>query len=480
MEFVDENELLLRHAERWAGERHRVLDVDLLEGALRLRSVHDGLPANRWPARSVTHLMLTRWPAHGPLEPPEVPTLVSSLETFWRFLRNTGRMAGGSAGPADLVREAKSAGRRMAAACADPANFGESKQLFSFGQEIGITLDGVADMGDANQRMQRIVEAWNALPTEERQRRSPSSGNAGSRMGRAITEAAGHVQRHGELPSGWQLPEPPRLDDDTDNQPVFPSDPARSAPLYRSSAYLRQVVALCEWVGEGREVTATEVLRPAVAKQAYADLGLWHWERDWLLAAGMELPDESRMDDLLLGTGVSGWRTAADCLSLDRLWLPALNAGLITIEGRKAVAGRRALPDTDEGWAQLGQVLLLGLAGRAQPESALDPLLGVLFAIAWEEKVPRSEIELADVWWSSPANLLASGLPNPELARRLSDQDLRRCLVMFGDSGAWTPQRGKLKGTEIGWDLALVMMFALESGVSAISAESGSWVDLST
>ena len=462
---MDDHELLLRHAERWAGERKRVLNVELLDEALRLRSVHEGLPANRWPARSVTHLMLTRWPAHGPLDPPDVAALVASLESFWRFLRNTGRMAGGSADPSELLREAKSAGRRMALACSDPANFGESKQLFSFGREIGITLDDVADMDEANQRMQQIVEAWNALSMQERQRRSPSSGNAGSRMGRALTEAAGRLQQDGDLPAGWQLPEPPRLDEEADDEPVFPSDPAVSAPQYRSSAYMRQVLALCEWVGEGREVTITEVLRPAVAKQAYVDLGLWHWERDWLLAMGMELPEESRMDDLLSRTGLSGWRTAADCLSLDRLWLPALSAGLITIEGRKAVVDRRVLPDTDEGWAQLGQVLLLGLARRAQPESAFHPLLGILFAIAWEGKVPLSEIELADLWWSSPANSLSSGLPNRELARQLSDRDVRRCLVMFGDSGAWTMQRGKLTGTEIGWDLALVMMSALERGV---------------
>ena len=92
-------------------------------------------------------------------------------------------------------------------------------------------------------------------------------------------------------------------------------------------------------------------------------------------------------------------------------------------------------------------------------------MLGILFAIAWEGKVPLSEIELADLWWSSPANSLSSGLPNRELARQLSDRDVRRCLVMFGDSGAWTMQRGKLTGTEIGWDLALVMMSALERGV---------------
>jgi hypothetical protein len=36
---------------------------------------------------------------------------------------------------------------------------------------------------------------------------------------------------------------------------------------------------------------------------------------------------------------------------------------------------------------------------------------------------------------------------------------------MFGDTGAWMERRGLLVGTEVGWDLALVMMSAMESGL---------------
>jgi len=207
------------------------------------------------------------------------------------------------------------------------------------------------------------------------------------------------------------------------------------------------------------------VLRPAVAKQAYVDLGLWGWEREWLVAIGMQLPRGKRMADLLSKTGLSGWRTAADCLALDRLWLPALNAGLISVRGKMAVFDRSALPDTDERWSQLAQVLLLGLARSAEWESSLDPLLGVLFAIEGEKKVARSEAELADLWWDTPVNWCATGLPDREQARKLSDQYLQRCLVMFGDTGAWTERSGKLIGTAVGWDLSLVVMSALERGL---------------
>lgn len=462
---MDEHDLLLRHAERWATEQGRPLDLDLLDEALRLRSVHDGLAANRWPARSVTHLMLVRWPAHGPFDPPDVPALLATLETFWRFLRNTGRAAGGSAEPSSLVRESKSAGRQMAKACADPANMGSSKQMMLFGREIGITLDDVENIDDANARLGQIVDAWNSLPMAERQRRSPSTGSFGSRMGQVVTEAAAQIHQHGELPADWAMPEPPRLDEDADDAPVYPSDPAVSAPLYRASAYLRQVLALCEWVGDGREVTATDVLRPAVAKKAYVDFGLWEWEREWLLAMGMKLPDGERMDAALSQAGLSRWRTAADCLALDRLWLPALNAGLIVIKGKRAVFDHGALPVTDDRWAQVAQMLLLGLARSAEQEFALDPLLGILFAIAWENRDARSQAELADLWWDTPINWCATDLPDQERGRQLSDQYLQRCLVMFGDTGAWTPRRGKLIGTEVGRDLALVVMAAMEHGV---------------
>ena len=465
---MDEHDLLLRHAERWATEHGRTLDSELLEEALQLRSVHDGLAANSWPARSVTHLMLVRWPAHGPLDPPDVPALRTTLETFWRFLRNTGRMAGGSAEPSALVAEAKSAGRRMAKACADPAKMGPSKQMMLYGREIGITLDDVEDMDDANARLAQIVDAWNALPMAERQRRSPSTNSFGSRMGEAMTEAAGHVLQYGELPNGWTMPEQPRLDDASDDAMLHVTNPAISAPLYKASSYLRQVLALCEWVGDGRQVTDTEVLRLAVAKMAYADLGLWAWERDWLTAMGMELPEGERLEAALSQMGLSRWRSAADCLALDRLWLPALNAGLIAIEGKKAVFNRSALPETDETWAQLAQVLLLGLSRIAQQESVLDPLLAVLVAIAWEDGAPRSVTQLADLWWNTPLNWCAS-LTDQERARQLSDRYLRRCLVMFGDSGAWTTRRGKLVGTEIGWDFALVVMFALDQGVLQVT-----------
>lgn len=458
---MDEHELLLRHAERWAGEKNRLLDVNLMATVLQLRAVHDGMPANRWPARSATHVMLTRWPAHGPVEAPDVPTLLASLETYWRFLRNTGRMAGGSAEPADLVREAKAAGRRMVAVCADPANYGQSKILLEFGREIGISLDGAADADEANRLMQEISAAWNALPDAERVRRMPVVGNAESRMGRAVTDATNHLSAHGALPEGWHLPDPPRLDEPEED--YYPSDPALAAPQVRASRFVQDVFALVDWVGDGRQVTKTEVLRPAVARQAYAHLGLWEWEREWRRAGGYSVPDDPKADELLASSGMFGWRTAADCLPLDRLWYAALSVGLIAIEGGRAIADPSRIPTTDEGWVELGLMLLLCLAQRTK-SGRLDLLVGLLLALSSDSGEVHSEGGLVEWWVRSPKNPLA-GLDDEKFVRIWSERDVRTCLYEFADCNLWTDEKGSLAETELGWDFTLTLIGAMEEGI---------------
>lgn len=452
---MNENELLLSHAARWAAERDRTFDPELVDLALSLRSVHDGLPANRWPAHSVQHLMLVRWPAHGPDVCPDVPLLVASLDTFWRFLRSSGRMAGKSAEPTDLLREAKTAAKRMPAACADESNYSASKSLMAFGREIGITMDNLADVDEVNTRLQQIVEAWNALPDEERMSRTADAGYAGSRMGGALTKAAGAVQDTGALPPGWTLPMPARLDDEGEGEDLFASDPADSAPHIQGSGFVRQVLALAEWVGKGREVTSTGVLRPAVAREAYRDLGLWEWERSWLRAQGADVPEDPEADAALAEASLRSWRTAADCLALDRLWLPAAVSGTVVLDRRRAVRGREGEPLDPMGWVKLGLLLMAGLAECTARELRLTPLVTVLLSLSEQYGEPSTVANLREIWWSSDANELATALPDSPQARTVSDRVLGGCLAMFGDCGLWVRRRGKLVGTPFGWDVAL-------------------------
>ena len=462
MASVDDNELLLRHAQRWANERGRSLDRDLLETALNLRATHDGYAANRWPTHSVEHLMLVRWPAHGPIDLPDPASLMHSLDTFWRFLRTTGRMAASSAAPAQLLQEAKKAAKRMAAACADPANYAASKSLLAYGRELGISMDDAPDMEALQDRFQRITEAWNALPIEERRRLSGDSVNTGSRIGQALTEAV-TAGAHPGLPSGWSMPEAPRLDAPPGEDSYYPQDPAVTAPLIRQSGYVRALLALCEWLGDGREVTATGVLRPTVARQAYADLDLWSWDRPW----ATQRPDHQSGEDeeTLRARATSWWRTAADCEALDRLWAPAVEAGLIVISGRSARFDPSNLPRTDGEWAQLGQLLLLALALRLS-RTVVDPLLHVLVRL-----IPAfggrssTAAALQQLWWQSPANTDAAEHAEFDWARELIDTSVWRALGYFDDCGLWIHRHNRLAATDLAWDFTLSLITAMERGL---------------
>ncbi|HEX2705584.1 MAG TPA: hypothetical protein VHM65_07490, partial [Candidatus Lustribacter sp.] len=236
---MDEYELLIRHTEAWAAAKTRPLDTDLLSSLLHLRAVHDRRPGTSWPAGSAEHLLTVRLPGHGPLGAADPEAIVATLDTFWRFLRGTGRMASGSAEPRDLLREARRAIPTMQARAEDPAYFGQSKALQQFGAQIGITLDDLADMDDLNARMQQITDAWNALPEEERFARMPRPGSAGSLAADELAQALGEYTSNGE-PSG--------LGPDADD--VIPvQDAAVVARQARESGFLRSCLALAEWVG---------------------------------------------------------------------------------------------------------------------------------------------------------------------------------------------------------------------------------------
>src|SRR5580692_9342146 len=71
-------------------------------------------------------------------------------------------------------------------------------------------------------------------------------------------------------------------------------------------------IRLAEWIGDGKEVTSSGVLRPALAREACELLGI-------------ELP-EGKV------------HSAGDIESLDTLWEIAQDAGLVTVSGKLAKA----------------------------------------------------------------------------------------------------------------------------------------------
>jgi len=147
--------------------------------------------------------------------------------------------------------------------------------------------------------------------------------------------------------------------------------PAAVTPELASAALaspaLTGAVKLAEWVGEGREITESGVLRPAVAEQACKDLG---FERE---EPGKKL------------------RSAQDVPALMVCWNVARLSGLITLEQKRA-KGTAAAPDDPD--ATLNAWLRAVSAVFGLPDEPCAECLTVLAAIAQADK---ADLKLADV-----------------------------------------------------------------------------------
>lgn len=459
---MDENELLIRHALAWAQKRKQSLNRDLLETTLSLRDFHDGQRPQEWPLGSVEHLMLVRWPSHGP-DAPDVDALVATLDSFWRFLRGTGRMASVSATPKDLTKEARRAASGMRAACADPSRHGASKSLLQFGQEIGVSLDDVESTEEMNERLQLIMNRWNALPDDERLARSPGvSAHQGSRPGQSITEFVG------EMASADDPLDMPR--DEHGN--VMPADVGEVAADVRASAYVQQCRRLMQWLGAGRQVTPKQVLRLAPAREAYAELDLWEWERadNSLTRAMMGAPlidDSPENDRQHKEVAMQSFRSAADCWPLDRLWLPCDECALIEFGKTKAVS-LWTEPTTDEQWQDLGTRLLVALVSHLTVWSR-EQVLGTLLMLLGPTR--RDGISLGEVqewWWNHPDNFYRQWPgqnENTGSVRAESDAWMLAGLHHMSDTGVWRQDGEVLHPTALGHDVTLLVARDIEMGI---------------
>lgn len=456
---MDPHKLLIRHAVAWADKRKQPLDPDLLGTVLQLRDVHDATAPQEWPTGSAEHLMLVRWPSHGPSGVPEVGRLVETLDSFWRFLRGTGRMATSSADPRELAKEARRAAPRMPDACADPTRHGAAKSLTEFGESMGMSLDGAGSMEELNERMQQIVEAWNALPDDQRMAMSPSSAHQGSVRGMAATDLMASL-----LEGDDDLEDVFGLGDEEGNIPF--ADLVEVAADVRAAPFVQLCRRLVEWVGDrGREITSKEVLRLAPAREAYDVLGLGEWEREAdRLAYGdlvPELPLESQ--ELLVAAARDSFRSAADCRPLDRLWTACLEAELLELSRTRAYADWDE-PSSDEEWRHFGVVLATAVLIHAD-DIHVSPLMGALLHLLdpARESLPLAELE--DWWWQSPRNVLALLGHRDTSARRRSDSSLHRALHEMEDLRVWRREGDALLPTAFGHDVALLASALTEDGV---------------
>ena len=440
---MDEYRLLITHAEKWAQKSKRPLDVDLLGTALSLRDVQDRMPGTSWPEGSADYLMTVRWPGHGPLGVPDVDALVDTLDTFWRFLRSTGRMASGSADPKELTREAKRAKSRMRANCESPASFGSTKVLQSFGDEIGISLEGAAGVDDLNERFSRITEAWNALPMQERRDRMPGPIGADSTRSHELTQMAGEFMADTDLNAYAAEHGYPVTDeqwDDNDELDVPAQDPAVVSKMFRESPYFQALERLLTWIGkDGRPATASGYLKPASAREVIAELGLDEWMES------------------VFGYAPVRWRSAGDHMGLERLLYPAERAELIEVTPTRIRL--RPRPQTDEDWTIIAVTALVALHERCSEMTSGQRLLTVMLAIHFADM--RTPEKLRTWWRQSPANPFQSSLVDEQFQQvydEMSDEAIDRVLKFWDDTHIWRTRGGRLELSELG--LAMLPVLA--------------------
>lgn len=457
------DDALIAQAQAWAAKRKRPLDAGLLADVLELRSAYDDRSPGSWPEGSAHDLVLVRWPAHRPGRVPEPETLVGTLETFWRFLRGTGRMAMVSAEPGALVKELRRALPKMADACADRSNWSQGRVLGEFGASIGIDLSMSESVEEAQAKLAEIMARWNELPVEERVRLMPDP-SPKSAKGLAMTDALA-AMRDGAYDDGYA--------DVVDGEvaDIFGprrGDPGVAARQARESAFVRRCLDLVAWVGHRKEVTSIGVLRPTVARDAYLDLDLYAWQEAHKRYHELHEPEPAPQSrDSLAERWANSFDSARDCEPLHRLWRAAEVAQLIEVRATVA-SGRVPTPATDTDWLQLALLLLVGLAGTLDPDR-VDALLVMLDLLTGR---PDGEAALAQVeqrW----LGVRSQG----EDVERIADPDMRATfrrvyllpiedvLRAFDDTGVWTRRDGWVAVTDLGREFAGILTVCIERGL---------------
>ena len=412
--------------------------MQLLESLLDLRATYDDLEPTLWPAGSVQDLLLRLVPAKGPTEPLPSEDVVDALDAYFRFLRSTGRMSARSATPADLAKEARRSAKKMTAAARDRANWSPGKSVISYGESIGISLDNLSSVDELQDRLDQISAAWNELPIHERQRLDPPKDNLSGRS-RAMAAYQTDDEVHALITSfRYDMP-----------QGDLPS-PGEVAPIIRKAGLFSQLEALTRWIEPRAEVTSTGVLRPAAGRQAFEDLGLVAWSRGWLEReyADMrsEMPPEEMETFLDTVAPLQTWRSARECLALDRLWNAALACQVIRIQGRWAYP---AWPDQldDEAIVDLatdaGLGLLLSYLDQ-EPGFGL-PVLGYTLLRTYVRRprsMPLHEIEEFAVSWMLPPS--DRDRSEYEIVRRVIRSTMRFALYSLADLGIFSQTENEI------------------------------------
>lgn len=205
---------------------------------------------------------------------------------------------------------------------------------------------------------------------------------------------------------------------------------------------------MANWVGRGREVTGTGVLRRHEATEAYDHLRLREWEESFHDALFVTMPH--------LRFEVEPWRNAGDCLALDRIWRACVDSGLVVVGRTRATVGH--LPTDDTGWRDLALAQVSSLCLRVSNQ-VIEPLLGALLVAA----VAGGTMPLDGVraWWDSQC---------PDDLRDLLVHDWQRdldlCLFHVSGCGILDVTDDVVTITDLGRDFLDILAGLYESPTS--------------
>jgi Plasmid pRiA4b ORF-3-like protein len=223
---------------------------------------------------------------------------------------------------------------------------------------------------------------------------------------------------------------------------------ARRAPL------IDDALRLAAWCSPGRQVTATGLLKPAVAREAVEELRLWQ-------------RDDTLTDTRTRATALGNLRSAGDLPTLNVPWQFASGNGLIAIRSGQAVPGPE-LPDP----ADADQLLSFWQEALEGEAGALDDMgtrvMPGMFGIMLGESVAsvvfpvlKLLYRLPDEEWLDTGGLLSSlglgGPPDTSLLDVFVIESTTRLLKILSDFGAADVDWGTTR-----WhtDQAAAMLFA--------------------
>ncbi|GAA4526647.1 hypothetical protein GCM10023160_21630 [Brachybacterium paraconglomeratum] len=266
-----ERELVLSEYGTWrvtADEDAPAVDeVRTLETLLRLKADRlDSSNPGHW-TESLVIALLTEVVPRTVIQPREqVMDMVPTLTRFFTYLRETGRWdsesMSASAAPAVLT-ELEFA---TLEAADDPTRRSFSTNILGYGMHLGIDLEDERELA-------AYMHWYNSLADQERVALSETGRLAdparpydrGAAL-RAVAEEA-----HDPAPAGWPwfLPEP-----STSREALMSLDLEQDPEVYAGNSFVRCTVALLEFVGQGRRITATGALGRADTGELLARCGI--------------------------------------------------------------------------------------------------------------------------------------------------------------------------------------------------------------